>query len=81
MATYKFDNLDLELVDPVVTVSGQVGITVIDNIPSDSAYADVVLETSTYRYSLRLEGTPAPLDWTMKGITAWVSTQLVKYEV
>ena len=81
MATYKFDNLELELVDPVVSISGQVGTTVVDNVPSDEAYADVILETTAYRYAVRLEGSPAPIDWTMPEIISWVSTQLVKYEV
>ena len=81
MATYKFDDLELELVDPTISINGDVGTKVVNNVPSDIAYADVVLETATYKYSHRLEGSPKPLDWTMVELSTWVGIQLSQYEV
>lgn len=81
MATYKFNQWNVEIVDPTITINGAVGTTVIDNVPVDEAYADITLTTDTAKFGVRLEGSPKPIDWTMESLSIWVGEQLKKYEV
>lgn len=81
MATYKFPQFDIEIVDPTITINGGVGTTVDNNVPSDFAYADIVLTTDTARFGVRLEGSPKPTAWEMADLEIWVGTQLKQYEV
>lgn len=81
MATYKFPQFDLEIVDPTVTISGEVGTTVTNNVPSNTAYADIILETDSAKFGVRLEGSPEPTSWTMDDLGVWVGIQLQQYEI
>jgi len=82
MAKYKFPAFQTVFDNPTITINGDVGTKVVNNVPSDSAYCDILIETpQTKNSSFRLEGTPQPIDWTMEELSIWVNTQLAQYEV
>ena len=81
MPTYKFPQFDIEIVNPTITVDGQAGTTIVNNVPNDEAYADIILESEGVKFGLRLEGSPKPIDWTMESLSIWVGQQLAKYEI
>jgi len=82
MAKYKFPPFDTVFDNPTISIHGEVGTEVVNNVPSDSAYCDILIETpQTKNSSFRLEGTPQPVDWTMEELSIWVANQLIQYEV
>lgn len=82
MAKYKFPNWTTEFDNPTITIHGEVGTKVVNNVPSDTAYCDLLIETSNTKKScFRLECSPAPLDWTMESLAIWVNVNIAKYEV
>ena len=81
MATYKFEQFEIEIVNPIITIDGDVGTKVYDNTPQSVAYADIKLVTEGGSVlKVRLEDNTTPEDWTIESISAWVAAQLVKYE-
>tara|TARA_R110001606_G_scaffold47972_4_gene122084 strand:- start:2018 stop:2266 length:249 start_codon:yes stop_codon:yes gene_type:complete len=82
MAKYKFPAFETVFENPTITINGDVGTRVINNVPSNTAYCDILIETpQTSKSSFRLEGTPQPIDWTMEELSIWVANQLIQYEV
>jgi hypothetical protein len=82
MATYKFPSFDTEFIDPTITMNGEVGTRINNNVPENVAYCDILIETpNTKKSAFRLEGSPTPTDWTVQELSIWVAANLVKYEV
>jgi hypothetical protein len=82
MSTYKFPNFDTEFIDPTITMNGDAGTRINNNVPEDVAYCDLLIETpNTKKSAFRLEGSPKPVDWTVQELSIWVAANLVKYEV
>jgi len=82
MAKYKFPPFETVFENPTITIHGDVGTKVTNNVPSNTAYCDILIETpQTKKSSFRLEGSPEPVNWTMEELSIWVATQLVQYEV
>jgi len=82
MAKYKFPPFETVFENPTITIDGDVGTKVVNNVPSNTAYCDILIETpQTSNSSFRLEGSPEPVDWTMEKLSIWVNAQLVQYEV
>jgi hypothetical protein len=82
MANYKFPSFTTVFTNPTITINGEVGSRVVNNVPSDMAYCDILITTPQTKNSIeRIEGSPKPVDWTMEGMSIWLAAQLVKYEV
>lgn len=82
MAKYKFPAFETVFENPTITINGDVGTRVINNVPSNTAYCDILIETpQTTNSSFRLEGSPEPVNWTMEELSIWVNAQLIQYEV
>ncbi len=82
MAKYKFPAFETVFENPTITINGDVGTRVINNVPSNTAYCDILIETpQTTNSSFRLEGSPEPVNWTMEELSIWVANQLIQFEV
>jgi hypothetical protein len=74
--TYKFEQFNVEIVDPIVKV-----INVNDRIDELTCYVDIELITDTAKFGVTLEGFSYVNDWSDADIRAWVAIELQKYEV
>jgi hypothetical protein len=77
MATYKFPQFNVEIVNPKVTV-----LTVTDNIIDRVCSANVLLTTATANFGIEFTGYTYTTDWNDQDIINWVNNaELPKYEV
>ena len=76
MPTYKFEQFNIEIVNPTVTV-----LTVHDNIQIRECNVDVLLTTPTTNFGINFTGFTYVSDWNDTDIINWVDNELTKYEV
>lgn len=77
MATYKFEQFNVEIVNPTVTVT-----TVTDNIIDKTCTANVILTTPSTNFGVSFEGYTYESDWNDQDIINWVNNvELPKYQV
>lgn len=77
MATYRFPQFNIEIIDPTVTVT-----TVIDNIIERVCAANVILSTPSTNFGVSFVGYTYTEDWNDQDIINWVNNvELPKYEV
>jgi hypothetical protein len=77
MATYKFPQFNVEIIDPTVTV-----IKVTDDIIGRVCGADVTLTTPSTIFGVNFYGYTYTTDWNDAEIIAWVNdVELPQYEV
>lgn len=77
MATYKFPQFNVEIIDPTITVT-----RVSDNIIDKICSADVLLTTTSTIFGVTFYGYTYTDDWTDDDIIAWVNNvELPQYEV
>jgi hypothetical protein len=77
MATYKFPQFNVEIIDPTVIVT-----RVSDNIIDKICSADVLLTTPSTIFGVTFYGYTYTDDWTDDDIITWVNNvELPKYEV
>lgn len=77
MATYKFSQFNVEIIDPIVTVT-----KVTDNILDRICGADVILTTPSTIFGVTFYGFTYTDDWNDADIEAWVNdVELPKYLV
>ncbi len=83
MATYKFDDLNngLEISNPTILIHGQVGTEVINGVPQNVAFADIIITTESTSFGHRLRDESKPASDSIEDWQAWVTVQLAKYEV
>lgn len=74
--TYKFENWNVEIVNPTVEV-----INVIDNINTKVCNVDILLTTDTAQFGVTLNGFTYSLTWDDQEVRDWVAIELEKYEV
>ena len=74
--TYKFEQFNVEIVDPIVKV-----INVNDRIDELTCSVDIELITDTAKFGLTLDGFTYVNDWSDADIREWVAIELQKYEV
>lgn len=74
--TYKFENWNLEIVDPIKQV-----VNVIDNIENKTCNVDLLLTTDTAQFGVTLNGFTYSLTWDDQEVRDWVAIELQKYEV
>ena len=76
MATYKFDQFNVEIVDPTVEV-----ITIHDTIAQKTCAVDVLLSTPTANFGVTLNGFTYTTDWNDEEVKIWTMVELQKYAV
>jgi hypothetical protein len=77
MATYKFPQFNVEIINPTVTVT-----TVTDNILERVCSASVILSTPSTNFGVEFIGYTYSVDWNDQEIIDWVNNvELPKYEV
>jgi hypothetical protein len=77
MATYKFEQFNVEIVNPTVEV-----VNVADAINAKTCSVDVVLATDTATFGVNLQGFTYAETWTDEEIILWVNdVELPKYEI
>ena len=74
--TYKFENWNVEIVDPIKQV-----VNVIDNIENKTCNVDLLLTTDTAQFGVTLNGFTYSLTWDDQDVRDWVAIELEKYEV
>ena len=74
--TYKFENWNIEIVDPLKQV-----VNVIDNIENKTCNVDLLLTTDTAQFGVTLSGFTYQETWTDQEVRDWVAIELEKYEV
>jgi hypothetical protein len=77
MATYKFPQFNVEIINPTVTVT-----TVTDNILERVCSANVILSTTSTNFGVEFTGYIYSADWNDQEIIDWVNeVELPKYLV
>lgn len=77
MPTYKFPQFNVEITDPVVTVT-----TVADFIQDKLCNADVILSVPNANFGVTFYGYSYTSDWNDQDIINWVNNiELPQYEV
>ena len=77
MATYKFEQFNVEITNPTVKV-----VNVLDAINLKTCSVDVVLTTDTATFGVNLQGFTYAETWKDEEIILWVNdVELPKYEI
>lgn len=77
MATYKFSQFNVEIINPTVEV-----VNVADAINQKTCSVDIVLTTDSAEFGVNLQGFTYTETWTDEEIILWVNTvELPKYEI
>ena len=77
MATYKFPQFNIEIINPTITIT-----TVHDSIQIKECSVDVLLTTSDANFGVTFTGFTYTADWNDQDIINWVNNvELPKYEV
>lgn len=76
MPTYKFEQFNIEIVNPTVTI-----VTVNDSIQLNICSVEVLLSTQSANFGISFNGFTYVTDWNDTDITLWVNEQLIQYEV
>ena len=77
MATYKFEQFNVEITNPTVEV-----VNVADAINLKTCSVDVVLTTDSASFGVNLQGFTYANTWTDEEIILWVNNvELPKYEI
>jgi len=76
MATYKFPQFNVEIVDPTIEV-----ITIHDTIAQKTCAVDVLLFTPTANFGVTLNGFTYVSDWNDEEVEIWTMVELSKYAV
>jgi hypothetical protein len=76
MATYKFEQFNVEIVDPTIEL-----ITIHDTIAQKTCDVDVFLSTPTANFGVTLNGFTYTTDWNDEEVEIWTMVELQKYAV
>jgi hypothetical protein len=76
MATYKFPQFNVEIIDPTVIINN-----VNDNITNQTCSVDVVLTTPSAVFGVTFDGFTYSRNWSDTEIRTWVNSELAKYLV
>lgn len=74
--TYKFEQFNVEIINPTVEV-----VNVIDNINTKTCNVDVLLTTDTAEFGVTLNGFTYLETWDDADVINWVGIELQKYVV
>lgn len=76
MATYKFEQFNLEIVDPTINV-----LHILDSIRSKTCSVDLLLTTDDAEFGITLNGFSYLDTWEDIDIINWVNTEIDKFLV
>ena len=76
MATYKFPQFNVEIVNPTIEV-----VTIHDTIATKTCSADMLLSTSQANFGVTLDGFTYVSDWSDSEVQVWALVELQKYEI
>jgi hypothetical protein len=76
MATYKFEQFNVEIVNPTIEVQA-----VNDNIKQKVCAVGLLLTTDTAKFGVQLNGFTYDETWEDEDVYLWVESELKKYEV
>ena len=76
MATYKFEQFNVEITHPTTEVK-----LVNDNIIDKVCSVEVLLTTDTAKFGVQLDGFTYDETWEDADVLNWVTQELKKYEV
>ena len=74
--TYKFENWNVEIIDPLYKV-----VNVIDNINTKTCNVDVLLITDSAKFGVTLNGFTYSETWDDAEVIDWVSIELEKFAI
>ena len=78
MATYKFEQFNVEIVDPTVWADED---TIQLQVSKNTISVNIVLTTDNAKFGVVLDGFTYVDTWEDADIINWVNLELVKYEV
>ena len=76
MATYKFPQFNVEIINPTIEV-----VTIHDTIAIKTCSVDVLLSTDSANFGVTLDGFTYVSDWNDQEVEVWTMVELSKYEV
>jgi hypothetical protein len=76
MAMYKFEQFNVEIVNPTIEVQA-----VNDNIKQKVCAVDLLLTTDSAKFGVQLNGFTYAETWEDEDVYLWVENELKKYEV
>jgi hypothetical protein len=76
MATYKFPQFNVEIINPTIEV-----VNVADAIKAKTCSVDVLLSTPQSYFGVTLEGFTYVSDWNDAEVEVWTMVELSKYEI
>jgi hypothetical protein len=76
MATYKFPQFNVEIVDPIIIM-----ITIHDNVLDHTCSVDLELTADGAKFGVNLPGFTYSLDWNDEEVRIWAFTELQKYSI
>jgi hypothetical protein len=76
MATYKFEQFNVEITNPTIEV-----VNVIDAINQKTCSVDVLLTTDSAGFGVNLQGFTYTTDWSDEEVQIWTFVELSKYEI
>lgn len=76
MATYKFEQFNLEIIDPTISV-----LHILDSIRSKTCSVDLLLTTDSAEFGITLNGFSYLNTWEDTDIINWVNTEIDKFLV
>jgi len=76
MATYKFEQFNVEITNPTTEVK-----LVNDNIIDKVCSVEILLTTDTAKFGVQLDGFTYANTWEDADVLNWVNEELKKYEV
>lgn len=76
MATYKFEQFNVEIVNPIIIMT-----MVHDNVLDHTCSVDLELTADGAKFGINLAGFTYVSDWSDDEVRIWAFTELQKYEV
>jgi hypothetical protein len=76
MATYKFEQFKVEIINPTIEVQ-----SVNDNIKEKTCAVGLLLTTDSAKFGVTLNGFTYDETWEDEDVYLWVEKELKKYEV
>ena len=76
MAKYKFEQFNLEIVDPIIIMTA-----VYDNVLNRTCKVELELTADGAKFGVTLQGYTYTSDWSDDEVRIWAFTELEKYEV
>lgn len=76
MAKYKFEQFNVEIVDPIIIMT-----MVHDNILNHTCSVDMELTADGAKFGINLPGFSYSADWNDDEVRIWAMTELANYEI